>query len=56
MKEYDPEKWTALVGDIYQIRRALEKEAPSCRERSLAITKLDEATFWLKEIPIVMTD
>lgn len=40
------------VSDLYSIRRRLEKNSPDCRETDLAITKLDEAAMWIKQIPI----
>lgn len=43
---------TKIVGDIYTVRREVEKTYPPSRERSLVLTKLDEATMWLRSIPI----
>jgi hypothetical protein len=42
---------TSAVTDIWQVRRRLETDTPPSRERSLAMTKLDEAAFWIKSIP-----
>lgn len=41
-----------ILGDIYMIRRRVEKSYSSGRERSLVLTKLDEAAMWLKTIPV----
>ena len=42
------------VTDIYAIRRKLERKFGQSHEKQTAIDKLDEATFWIKSIPIVM--
>ncbi len=47
---------SAAVTDIWNVRRLLETKTRPCRERSLALTKLDEATFWIKSIPYEMYD
>lgn len=46
------EEQSSITADIYMVRRNIEKSMPDCCERERAIMKLDEATFWLKEIPI----
>lgn len=46
------EPMTEIVGHIYWARRGIDKHLPSCREASLALTKLDEAVMWLKSIPV----
>lgn len=40
------------VSKLYEIRRNLEKDIPNSRERSLSITKIDEAAMWIKQIPV----
>lgn len=45
---------SSIVTDIYLARRRIESEMPDCWEKTLALTKLDEATFWLKSIPVEM--
>lgn len=42
------------VSDIYMIRRKIQKELPDEWERMLALSKLDEAAFWIKSIPVDM--
>ncbi len=42
---------SSAVTDIWKVRRLLETDTIPSRERSLAMTKLDEATFWIKAIP-----
>lgn len=46
----------SVIGTLYQVRRFIEKEMPKCREASLAITKLDEAAMWYKQIPVELKD
>lgn len=45
---------SSIVTDIYLARRRIVSEIPDCREKSLALTKLDEATFWLTSVPVEM--
>lgn len=55
---YDRERHEAVVqnsvADIYHIRRSLEKNAPKCHERTIALDKLDEAAYWIKAIPYLL--
>lgn len=39
-----------LVDDIEDLKEKIQTDLPKSREASLAITKLDEARLWLKEI------
>lgn len=39
-----------LVMDIEDLKDKIQTDLPKSREASLAITKLDEARLWLKEI------
>lgn len=39
-----------LVMDIEDLKDKIQSDLPKSREASLAITKLDEARLWLKEI------
>lgn len=39
-----------LVEDIEDLKDKIQTDLPKSREASLAITKLDEARLWLKEI------
>lgn len=41
-----------LYGKLGEIRAQIEKEVPSSRERSLVLTKLDEAVLWLGMAPL----
>lgn len=41
-----------LYGKIGEIRAQIEKDVPSSRERSLVLTKLDEAVLWLGMAPL----
>lgn len=50
-KSKQEEAVSAAVTDIWNVRRLLETKTRPCRERSLAMTKLDEAVFWIKSIP-----
>lgn len=43
-----------VVGDIYATRRKVMKNFEPCRERSLVLTKLDEAAMWARNLPIDM--
>lgn len=49
-------KWAEEMNDvkdeIIAVKKHLERCAPPSRERSLAITKLDEAWMWTRFIPI----
>jgi hypothetical protein len=38
---------TAILRDLAQLRARVELMAPAGRERSLALTKLDEAGHWV---------
>mgnify|MGYP003320868234 CR=1 FL=1 len=49
---YSTEYEAKIVGDIYAVRREVEKTYPPSRERSLALTKLDEAALWIKATPL----
>jgi len=40
-----------IVDAIKELIARVEEHTPPCRERSLAITKLQEAEFWLVAIP-----
>lgn len=42
-----------LVMDIDDLKDRIQTDLPKSREASLAITKLDEARLWLKEISLV---
>lgn len=41
-----------LVEDIEDLKDKIQTDLPKSRETSLAITKLDEARLWLKEISL----
>lgn len=43
---------TELYGKLGEIRAQIEKDLPSSRERSLVLTKLDEAALWLGMAPL----
>lgn len=47
---------TEVVSNLYAIRRTIEKNSFDCREKSLALTKLDEACMWYKSIPVVLKE
>ena len=40
-----------IEGAIKEFIALVEERNPPCRERSLAITKLQEAAFWLEATP-----
>lgn len=46
----------SVVAGLYSIRRTIERNSPNSREKSLALTKIDEACMWYKQIPIVMEE
>ena len=41
-----------LYRKLGEIRAQIEKDIPSSRERSLVLTKLDEAALWLDMAPL----
>lgn len=43
------------LSDISKISLFIQSEVPNSRERSLAITKLDEAYMWLSQIMLANT-
>lgn len=43
---------TKILGDLYEVRKELEASYPPSRERSLAMTKLDEAALWIRATPL----
>lgn len=45
-KPGQPEKYTELRSEAYVYAKLIVASCPASRERSLAITKLEEAVFW----------
>lgn len=45
-KAGQPEKYELLRACAYSFAADIYTQAPDCRERSLAITKLEEAVMW----------
>jgi hypothetical protein len=45
-KEGQPEKYTHIRGMARELAYAIEHNCPNSREKSLAMTKLEEAVFW----------
>ena len=45
-KEGQPEKYTAIREKAKQLAYLIDDLCPGSREKSLAITKLEEATMW----------
>jgi hypothetical protein len=48
----DPSKKELALSDLLECKRKLLGNLPRSRERSLIITKLDEAALWLSAIQI----
>lgn len=47
------ERCTALAGAIQQVINLVRRDLPTCREAALAVTKLEEATFWLAHLVVL---
>ena len=45
-KEGQPAKYEALRGGVKDIAKMIDSYCPESREKSLAITHLEEAVFW----------
>ena len=45
-KEGQPEKYDYLRGKVRELAHLVNKYCPDSREKSLAITKLEEAVMW----------
>lgn len=45
-KEGQPAIYTAIRGHAKDLAHFIDDTAPDCREKSLAITKLEEAVMW----------
>ena len=45
-KEGQPEKYVAISGNAQDLAFTIDHFCPDSREKSLAITKLEEAVFW----------
>lgn len=45
-KEGQPEKYTKIRQFAFELAKLLEEECPDSREKSLALTKLEEAVMW----------
>lgn len=45
-KEGQPEKYTAIREKAKELAYLIEQEVPNSREKSLAMTKLEEAVMW----------
>lgn len=45
-KEGQPEKYTALRDKAKELAYLIDELAPNSREKSLAMTKLEEAAMW----------
>ena len=45
-KEGQPEKYTSLRGQGRELAYMIDRLCPSSREKSLAITKLEESIMW----------
>jgi hypothetical protein len=45
-KERQPEKYTAIREKAKELANLIEETAPNSREKSLAMTKIEEAVMW----------
>ncbi|MDL2317782.1 hypothetical protein LJC74_01635 [Eubacteriales bacterium OttesenSCG-928-A19] len=45
-KDGQPERYTALRNQAKVLAMAIDAECPNSREKSLALTKLEEAVMW----------
>jgi len=45
-KEDQADVYQAIRGQAFHFAEDLEEWVPDCRERSLALTKLEEVVFW----------
>ena len=45
-KEGQPEKYTAIREKAKELAYLIDKECPNSREKSLAMTKIEETTMW----------
>lgn len=45
-KEGQPEKYVSIRENAKTLAYLIDKKCPDSREKSLAITKLEEAVFW----------
>jgi hypothetical protein len=45
-KEGQPEKYTAIREKAKELANLIEETAPNSREKSLAMTKIEEAVMW----------
>lgn len=52
MDAVEDKRVAELYRKIGEIRAQIEKDVPSSRERSLVLTKLDEAVLWLGMAPL----
>jgi hypothetical protein len=46
-KEDQPKRYEALRSKALELAKQMSESAPESREKSLAITKLEEAVFWI---------
>lgn len=46
-KEYQPEKYTHLRGEARSLALLINAYVPDSREKSLALTKLEESVMWV---------
>lgn len=40
-----------IITSLARTRRMVEVDAPTSREKSLVLTKIDEAAMWVRQIP-----
>jgi hypothetical protein len=52
----DPEKLARLAEKLVDLRGTIGEELPNSRERSLALTKLEECEMWLGKALMLMHD
>jgi len=45
-KQGQPEKYTVIRGQAFELAKVIDSAAPDSREKSLAITALEEAVMW----------
>lgn len=45
-KEGQPEKYEAIRNKVKELAYFIEKECPDSREKSIVMTKLEEAVMW----------
>ena len=52
----DPNVYEEEKASIRKARVLVERQCPSCRVKSLVLTKLEEASLWMEQMPIEVKD